>query len=180
MSLAPRLETDRLILRPFELRDFDAWVGFCADPEVVPFVFGRPLSRPEAWQGFAAMAGLWSLRGFGMWALEERETGAFVGRAGFDYPETSGYADLETGWLLGRPYWGRGLALEAAVAVCNHAFGALDRREVVSIMRPENERSIRLAQRLGMTQRRTIDFDGLPACLFAVSRDVWSFGARQG
>jgi RimJ/RimL family protein N-acetyltransferase len=175
MTSAPRLETDRLILRALELSDFEAYAGFCSDPQVVPFVFGRPLSRQEAWQSFAAMVGHWALRGFGMWALEDRESREFVGRAGLDYPEALGYADLEAGWLLGRAHWGWGLAFEAAVAVLNFAFYSLDRQQVASVMRPQNLASIRLAERLGMSPSGAIDFDGLPALLYVASRAAWKY-----
>ena len=121
------------------------------------------------------MVGHWTLRGFGRWALEDRASGEFVGRAGFDYPEQSGYPDIEVGWLLGRAYWGRGFAFEAAVAVLNYAFDSLDREQVASIMRPENLASIQLAERLGMSRTGTIDFDGLPALRYVASRATWKY-----
>jgi RimJ/RimL family protein N-acetyltransferase len=98
-----------------------------------------------------------------------------VGRAGLDYPEELGLAGLEAGWLLGRPYWGRGLAFEAAVAVFNYAFESLDREQLASIVRSQNVRSIRLAERLGMSNDATITFGGLPALLFVATRPAWKF-----
>jgi RimJ/RimL family protein N-acetyltransferase len=72
------------------------------------------LSREDAWRQFAMLAGHWTLRGYGMWILEELSSGAFVGRVGLHFPE--GWPDREVGWALARPYWGRGYALEAASA----------------------------------------------------------------
>ena len=79
----PRLTTQRLVLRGFEERDFDAYAEMMANPEVARFLGdGRALPRGEAWRQLAYIVGHWQLRGFGLWAVEERESGALVGRIG--------------------------------------------------------------------------------------------------
>jgi RimJ/RimL family protein N-acetyltransferase len=77
------LETARLRLRLFRAEDLEPYAAMCADPEVMRYVGERrTLSREDAWDEMAALAGHWHLRGYGMWAVEERETGSFVGRVG--------------------------------------------------------------------------------------------------
>ena len=144
-----RLRTDRLLLRPFRADDIDAYAAMCADPEVTRYLSatGEPLSRADAWRQMAMFCGHWELRGYGMWAAEELQTGDFVGRIGLHYPE--GFPDRELGWAISRRFWGQGLASEAARAAADHAFGALGWDHLISLILPGNTRSIRVAERLG-------------------------------
>jgi len=143
------LETERLLLRPFRQADFEDYAVMCADREVMRYLSptGDPLSREDAWRQMAMFAGHWQLRGFGLWAAEERQTGRFVGRIGLHYPE--GWPDRELGWALCRQFWGQGLASEGARAAAGHAFRTLGWTHVISLIRPGNTRSIRVAERLG-------------------------------
>jgi RimJ/RimL family protein N-acetyltransferase len=143
------LETERLLLRPFRQADFEDYAVMCADREVMRYLSptGDPLSREDAWRQMAMFAGHWQLRGFGLWAAEERQTGRFVGRIGLHYPE--GWPDRELGWALCRQFWGQGLASEGARAAAGHAFRTLGWSHVISLIRPGNTRSIRVAERLG-------------------------------
>jgi RimJ/RimL family protein N-acetyltransferase len=108
---------------------------------------GAPLSRAEAWRQMALFLGHWHLRGFGMWAVEEKQSRALVGRIGFMQPE--GWPGFELGWALGRAWWGKGYATEGAQVALSHAFTDLGRDHVISLIRPENSASIRVAERLG-------------------------------
>jgi RimJ/RimL family protein N-acetyltransferase/predicted enzyme related to lactoylglutathione lyase len=143
------LETERLRLRPFKPEDAGAYAAMCADPEVMRYLSptGDVLSREDAWRQMAMFVGHWQLRGFGMWAAEERETGVFVGRIGLHYPD--GWPDRELGWALCRRFWGRGLASEAARAAADYAFRQLGWTHLISLILPANSRSIRVAERLG-------------------------------
>lgn len=166
------LETERLILRPFAAEDIDAYAAMCADAEVMRFMGDRGvLAREDAWRQLAMLAGHWSLRGYGMWALQERATGAFIGRAGLHYPE--GWPDREVAWALARPFWGRGLACEAARAALSHAFGVLDWDRAVSLIDPGNSRSARLAERLGMAPSGTVQLRGHTVGLYRIDRGSW-------
>jgi RimJ/RimL family protein N-acetyltransferase len=131
-----------------------------------------PLSREDAWRQLAMLIGHWHLRGFGMWAVEERVTGAFVGRVGLHYPE--GWPDRELAWALARPFWGRGYAYEAASAALTFAFQTLSWPRVVSLIDPANIRSIRLAERLGERYHREVMIRAHPVRLYALSRADWS------
>ena len=109
MSACPTLVTDRLILRPFEEPDLDAYTELFMTPEVhrslhLPATF----SRSDAWTGMAQWRGQWELRGSGQWAVEERASGRFVGRAGLHRPEIPDWPGLEVGWVFHPAHWGKG------------------------------------------------------------------------
>jgi RimJ/RimL family protein N-acetyltransferase len=172
------LETPRLRLRPFRAGDLEPYAAMCADPEVMRYVGDRGvLSRDDAWRQMAMLAGHWQLRGFGMWAVEERGTGGFVGRVGLHYPE--GWPDREIAWALARPYWGRGYALEAARAALAEAFGRLGWPRVISLIDPANARSVRLAERLGERLAGTATVRGHCLSVYALERAAWPDGQRH-
>ena len=162
------LETARLRLRPFEERDLDAFAQMCADPKVMRFLTGKPMSRLETWRSIAAILGHWQLRGFGMWAVEESESGTFVGRVGFIHPE--GWPGFELGWALARSAWGRGFATEAARRALEYAFEELDKDHVISLIHPENLRSMAVAERLGERHEETIEFLGNETLIYGIRR----------
>jgi RimJ/RimL family protein N-acetyltransferase len=162
----PRLDTDRLTLRAFHEHDFDAYAAMMADPDVTRFLAdGRPLSRVDAWRQMAMFAGHWALRGFGVWAVEERASGAFVGRIGCFEPE--GWPDFEIAYTLARHAWGRGYAREGAAAALAHARDVLGRDRIVSVIRPGNAGSVRVATSLGAVYERTVPFYGDVADVYA-------------
>ena len=161
----PTLATERLRLRAFRNEDLDAYAAMCADPEVMRYLgTGVTLSRGESWRSIAGFLGHWHLRGYGMWALEEKASGTLVGRAGYLNPE--GWPGFELGWTLGRPYWGRGYATEAARRALAYAFEVLEKPRVISLIRPANEPSIRVAGRLGMRRADEIDLLGATALVY--------------
>ena len=96
----------------------------------------------------AYLVGHWVLRGHGVWAVEERGGGQLVGRVGLLFPE--GWPGLEVGWLIARPHWGKGYATEAARAAMDWARAELDATHLISLIADDNERSERVAQKLGM------------------------------
>jgi RimJ/RimL family protein N-acetyltransferase len=150
----PTLETERLILRPTRVADFDAWAEFAAQPESMRFL-GGPQPRAVAWRTFIAMAGSWSMCGFGMFSLIERRSGRWLGRLGPWRPE--GWPGNEIGWGLVHDAVGQGYALEGARAAIDWAFDALGWTEVIHCIDDGNERSIALARRLGSQwQRRAL------------------------
>lgn len=142
------LETERLTLRMFRPGDLGAYAEMCADPEVMRYINdGRTLSRDETWRDMAVILGHWELRGYGLWAVEERATHSLIGRIGHWNPE--GWPGFEVGWMLGRRYWGCGFATEGARAALRHAFSVLNVPHVISLIHPDNALSIRVAQKLG-------------------------------
>lgn len=164
------LETGRLILRMLRESDFDSYAEMCADPDVMRYIGdGQPLSRPMAWRNLSMMIGHWILRGYGLWAVEERSSGALVGRIGFWNPE--GWPGFELGWMLHRAFWGRGFATETARAALQFAFTELGQPQVISLIHPENAPSIRVAQRLGERRVDTTEVLGKPALVYRITQE---------
>ncbi|KAI9132972.1 GNAT family N-acetyltransferase [Acaryochloris sp. CCMEE 5410] len=155
------LETERLQLRQFGAADLDAYAAMLADPEVVAYVgAGETLSRAQAWKNMAMVLGHWAIRGYGLWAVEEKATQTLIGRVGLYYPE--GWPGLEVGWMLARSHWGYGYALESAKVAVDAAFNQLQCPTLISLIHPENVRSQRVAQRLGSQKTTTLTLNGMP------------------
>jgi RimJ/RimL family protein N-acetyltransferase len=153
------LVTARLNLRMFHEDDLDAYADMCADDDVMRFIgVGGPVGADVAWRQMALFVGEWVLHGYGMWALEERTSGRLIGRAGFLNPH--GWPACEVGWLLARDAWGHGFAFEASKAAIAYGRAHLGISELISLIRPDNQRSIALAHRLGATLYGKIDFMG--------------------
>jgi RimJ/RimL family protein N-acetyltransferase len=163
------LDTDRLRLRAFRNADHAAYAAICADPEVMKYIgTGVTLSAPDAWRSMAGILGHWRLLGYGMFAVEVKATGELAGRVGFLDPP--GWPGFELGWLLGRAHWRKGYATEAARACLAHAFGALNHDRVISLIRPANEPSIRVAERLGERLAGEVELLGARALVYEIHR----------
>jgi len=159
------LTTARLRLRPFTQKDLDDYAAMCADAEVMRHIgSGGAVARDIAWRQMALFAGHWSLLGYGMWALQERASGRLVGRAGYLNPE--GWPGNELGWLLGREFWGRGYAFEAASAALAWGRAEMGFSGLISLIRSDNARSIALAGRLGAVNSGPIEFMGATAQVY--------------
>ena len=162
------LETERLLLRFFRESDFPQYAKICADPEVMRFLGGSPMTEIEAWRNMAAHMGHWYFRGYGVWAVEEKQTQSLVGRIGFMNPV--GWPGFELGWTLDRESWGKGLAIEGARRALAYAFNEMDRDHVISLIAPENVRSMRVAERLGEEVEGQIEFLGKEVFIYGISR----------
>jgi RimJ/RimL family protein N-acetyltransferase len=166
LAAAESHETARLRLRLFAERDLDALAAIYADPAQMRYIGeGKTFSRAETWRAIASMLGHWALRGYGMWALELKATGETIGRAGFIDPE--GWPGFELGWQVAREHWGHGYAPEAASFALAYARSRLDRRRVISLIRPANAPSIRVAEKLGMRQDGELELLGAPVLRYA-------------
>jgi RimJ/RimL family protein N-acetyltransferase len=164
----PILETERLRLRPFRESDFDDYAELCGDPEVSRYLSVR-LNREQSWRHLAFLMGHWELRGYGMWAVEHRETGAFLGRIGFADPD--GWPGCELAWALARRWWGHGFATEGAKAALAYAFNDLNKDRVISLIRAENRNSIRVAERLGESLQGQTDLMGNEYLIYGIDRE---------
>ena len=142
------LKTERLTLRLPAAADLEAYAAMLADPAVNRFVGGAELARPAtAFRALGWLIGHWHLRGYGPWIVTERASGALVGRVGGFYPPD--WPALEIAWTLARPFWGKGYALEAALAARAAVLQHLAPERLVSLVATDNDRSARLARRLG-------------------------------
>lgn len=144
---APRLETERLVLRPHRLSDFDPIADMFETPHA-QFV-GGPCDREKTWRIYAADCGQWPLLGFGPWAIELATSGEMIGQVALNKPLH--FPEREIGWILFRSFEGKGYAFEAARRVHSFAFQTLGWKTAVSYIDPGNMRSIALAERLGAT-----------------------------
>ncbi len=150
----PTLTTERLILRPFREADLDAHAAMNADPRVMQFI-GEVQDRAAAFRTLCAYLGHWYLRGYGPWAVEERATGAFVGRAGLVRFEP--WTDVEVGYALVPSAWGKGYAGEVAARSLRYAHEVVGARGVASHILEGNKAAIRVAERLGAKYARDAD-----------------------
>ena len=163
------LGSRRLLLRMFRESDLDAYAAMCGDAEVMRYLgAGYPLTREESWRNMALVLGHWQLRGFGLWAVEERATGLLAGRVGCWQPE--GWPGREIGWAFRREFWGRGYATEAAQLVIADTFSQPENKRLISLIHPQNERSVAVALRLGMRREQGTEIMGHPASLYSLSR----------
>ena len=161
----PVIETARTILRAHRLDDFDAYVAMWADPGVTRFIGGKPRTREESWMRFLRHAGLWSLLGYGFWAIEDKATGRFIGEAGFHdlkrdiEPSIEGVP--ETGWALTPQAHGQGLASEVVRRILAWGDETFQGARTVCIIDPENTASLNVAAKCGYQEvLRTTYHDG--------------------
>ena len=162
----PVLETARLRLTALGERHFENYAAMLADPASTRWVGdGQPLDRTHAWRSLAMLIGHWQLRGYGMWALELKDTGEFIGRAGLMQPE--GWPDLELGWMLRPEFRHHGYATEAGNAILEFAWCMLNAQRVISLVRIGNDASDRVAERLGGEHIDDMDFFGTNNHVFA-------------
>ena len=166
----PVVETERLVLRGHRLDDYEACAAMWGDPEVVRHIGGRPFGPSECWMRLMRYVGHWSLLGYGLWAVEEKATGRFVGEVGFfDYRREIDppLEAPEMGWVLAPWSHGRGYASEAVRAARAWALGYFGPIETVCIINPDNAPSLRIAEKFGFreTARTTLGAD--PVILFS-------------
>ena len=165
------LQTERLDLRPFTEADRAAMHATYSDPEVMRFVGHGPV-RDESHT--AALLGGYAdhqrRHGFSFWAVVERETGAVIGDTGL----LRDRAEVELGYTLGRAWWGRGYATEAAAAWLAHAFGPLGIAEVIALVEPANAGSLRVVEKHGMEFAGPRTAFGRPHLVFRRARNAVS------
>jgi RimJ/RimL family protein N-acetyltransferase len=167
---APRIETERLILRPFRAEDLDPLATMWADEEVVRYIGGQKLSREDTWRRSLAACGQWPFVGWGYWIAERKSDGKVIGQVGFaDFkrdmkPSIEGEPEL--GYVFAPEVHGQGLAGEACRAALEWADANLEAASYPAIISPENEASIRLAERLGFHRAPDATYRGETIALF--------------
>jgi RimJ/RimL family protein N-acetyltransferase len=171
--LGPTLETPRLLLRPPSQEDFPAFAEMMADAEHVRFIGGEQ-KRGNAWRLWATFAGSWSLLGFGMFSVIEKNTGLWLGRMGPWMPD--GWPGTEVGWGLIRAATGKGYGVEASTACMDYAVDVLGWTDIIHIIAPENTPSQALAARLGSTNLGPTQ---MPTPLDNYVVDAWGQSAAQ-
>jgi ribosomal-protein-alanine N-acetyltransferase len=138
-----------LTLRPLRPDDADALHCAMHGRDVMRyFPNAQPPSRRRVSAIIAHQLEHWRDHGYGWWAVEMRDTGAFAGWCGLQFLAETG--EIEVAYMLGREFWGRGLATEAALAAIEFGFDELRLDEIVALVHPENTRSRRVIEKLGM------------------------------
>ncbi len=168
MVTVPVLETERLILRSLREDDFPTYEKIAADPDVMRYLGGKTMNRTEAWRHMAFMVGHWQLRGYGYFALEDKATGEFIGRAGFTNP--TGWPGFELGWTVVPWRQREGLASEAASRLLAFAWDDLGKDHVISLIHPDNTPSRRVAEKLGEAVEGETEVLGMPVLVYGMDR----------
>jgi RimJ/RimL family protein N-acetyltransferase len=160
------IETDRLVLRPLTTADLDEVVELHAMPEVKRTMgaFSRSAARARLERNELE----WDERGHGLVAIIERASGRFLGRSGLKYWRQ--VDETEVGWVLRADFWGHGFATEAGRACLDWGFRDLNVPYLTAMILPDNQRSIHVAERLGMTPLRTDSLMDLPVVVYALER----------
>jgi ribosomal-protein-alanine N-acetyltransferase len=168
----PTLTTPRLALRPFTQEDIEPLHVIMSAPDVMryfPRTDSPDLERTQ--RMIAHQIDEWATRGYGWWAVTWAADGALLGWCGLQYlPDTD---ETEVGYLLGQPWWGRGLATEAARASVAYGFERFGFAEIIGITHPENLASQRVLQKCGMTFTAATNYFGMDCFRFSVSLVDW-------
>jgi RimJ/RimL family protein N-acetyltransferase len=171
---APRIETERLILRAFRAEDLDALASMWADEAVIRYIGGQKLSREDTWRRSLAACGQWPYTGFGYWIAESKADGSVVGQIGFaDFKremQPSLEGEPELGYVFAPSVHGQGIAREACAAALAWADANLGAESYPAIISPENSASIRLAERLGFERQPDGIYRGETIALFRRKR----------
>ena len=161
------LETKRLRLRKLVPADLEAMSRILDDADVMRY-FGTKERQLEVTE---RMMGLYAAQGYGMYAVELKATGGFLGRIGFIVQHVEEHDEIELGWLVAREHWGRGYATEAARALLDYGFGWWKMPRIISLIQPENAGSIAVARKIGAAYERTVEMFGIANIhLYSVAR----------
>lgn len=170
----PSIETERLILRPPQAEDFEPMCAMMADEETARFIGG--VMEPSAvWRSLCALAGAWTIRGYSMFSVIEKSTGAWIGRLGPWQPE--GWPGTEIAYGLTRAAQGRGYAQEGVSAAIDYAVDILGWDEIIHCIDPQNDPSRRVAAKLGARKLREAQapapFSDIRWDVYGQSADEW-------
>lgn len=153
VSAAPVIETERLRLRGHEAADYADCAAMWADPEVARYTVREPSTPQRTWLRMLAYRGHWALLGFGYWAVEEKDSGRFIGELGFADFKRAIHPSLdempEIGWALCPWAHGKGYATESLKAAVAWGDANFEGLRTVCIIHRDNHRSFRVAEKLG-------------------------------
>jgi RimJ/RimL family protein N-acetyltransferase len=172
---APRIETDRLTLRHWRKSDFRPYHAILQQPEVHRHFGPEPASAEDCWRRLLASVGNWQFNGFGTWAVERKSDGRLIGNVGLFTAwraiEPQFGEEPEMGWIMDTETHGQGMASEACVTVLDWARGNLEPTPLWAIIAPENEPSLKLADKLGFEHVTEVLYHGSPTLV--LKRPAW-------
>jgi ribosomal-protein-alanine N-acetyltransferase len=163
------LRTTRLLLREFTKLDADAIALVLSDPETMRY-YPAPYDRAGVEQWIERNRQRYQDDGVGLWAIELTMTREVIGDCGVIVQEVEGERLYEIGYHLRRDFWGQGLATEAAIACRDWAFAHLKAERLISLIRPENLPSRRVAERVGMSVWKEVEWHGLRHYVYSIER----------
>lgn len=143
------LETERLVLREMEQKDFQDLAEILQNPNVM-YAYEHDFSETDVQEWLDRQIGRYRKYGFGLWAIQLKDTREMIGQAGLTIQPYKNTEVLEIGYLLKENFWHHGYAREAACGCKNYAFAHLNREKVYSIIKADNYASIRVAESIGM------------------------------
>jgi len=155
-KIPEKIETDRLILRYFLEEDWKDLFEYYSDEVCMKFTVGRSLTKWETWRTLATMIGHWQLRGYGPYAIVEKEGGKVLGPVGMWFPLE--WPEPEIKWGLSQKEWGKGYAREAALAVRIMAAEYMPDLQLISLIASDNTASIKVATSIGAAYEKDVPF----------------------
>jgi ribosomal-protein-alanine N-acetyltransferase len=166
------LETQRLILRTLRPDDLDELFALYRDPEIRRYFPDGTLTREQTQEELD-----WFVGGgdpdhprLGLWATLHKETGRFIGRCGLIPWSIDGRDEVEVAYLLAKDHWRQGLGAEITQALLHYGFKALGLSRLIALIDPQNQASIRTAEKAGLRFERQIEHGGTRCLLHAISR----------
>ena len=177
-GVIPELETERLLLRQVIIDDLEQWAkGVFADPDAMRYMPKRemtPLARAErAMNNFNRY---WTQHGLGAWGVIDKKNGQFLGSCYLEPPEDSGTGDVELGYDLAKPFWGQGIATEAARAAVRFSFENNNLERIVAIVVPENIGSWRVLEHIGFIYEKKAHIYDVDVVYYAITREQFQPG----
>ena len=164
------LETSRLLLREFVPQDADALVAVLGDPVAMQY-YPAAFNRKGVEEWIERNRSRYQRDGHGLWAMVLKDSGDLIGDCGCALQEVEGTNHVEVGYHVRRGLWGKGYATEAAGACMQYAFTRLGVDRVISLIRPENLQSVRVAEKNGLTCEKIIFWRGYEHCIYAKGHD---------
>lgn len=163
------LETERLLFRPLTLSDLDELTKLYADPEVMRFL-GGPRKRDEVQHALTGYIREYQLYGHSFFATIRKEDQAFIGQCGLLNQEVEGSSEVELAYVLARPYWQQGLALEGTRAIRDFGLQQKGFPRLISLIPADNQASIHIAEDIGMQFEREVSQWGQNFRLYAINK----------
>lgn len=164
------LQTERLILREMTAEDTDDLLVIFSDPKVMESFGGKPFDRGQMERWVHRNLEHQLTYGYGLFSVIHRQDDILVGDCGLEHMEVEARPEVELGYDFRSDYWGRGLATEAAGAVRDFALHQLQLRRIISLIRPENARSRRVAEKIGMSREKEISRGGHVYWIYSLSK----------
>jgi len=165
------LETERLRLREFVPQDADALAAVLGDPVAMQY-YPAPFDRKEVEEWIGRNIQRYRREGYGLWAMLLKDSGDLIGDCGCALQEVEGRNEVEVGYHVRRDLWSKGYATEAALACMEYAFVRLGATRVISMIRPKNLQSRRVAEKNGMVCEKVIFWREYEHCIYVRSRNL--------